>query len=192
MNLPTGPLFLYYDDMPVSELMKLQKALPKDSVICPRTARLAGASLAAGTPNALEALAKRLEPFVLQKTRLENPDLNEEEINWIATGNRGLSSETLFSHTVKPLSDTPLDKVTAHPHDGADWKRCMDLCYAVPKVRNNFNVMKGVSGPWKRLVENRSELERLLFDIEDAKDEEERKQLNGILNQRISSLVKGS
>lgn len=77
-------------------------------------------------------------------------------VEWLAHGDRGLSSETIFTHL------TGIDAVGScnrrprwHPTDAGDLGRCRRLLEDdVPELRPAFTRMGEVSAVWKRLVKH--------------------------------------
>jgi len=73
---------------------------------------------------------------------------------WLANGERGLSSETMFTAlTGVDARDRNFPGIY-HPWDTADFWRCENLLRKVPELRPNLPMMAQVSQPWKRLVEH--------------------------------------
>jgi hypothetical protein len=68
--------------------------------------------------------------------------------SWLATGERGLSSETIVTH----LTEVPVTKHQAEPRDPSDFRRCERLLRQVPLARLVFPQMKTASPVWARLV----------------------------------------
>lgn len=80
--------------------------------------------------------------------------------NWLASGNRGISSEAIASY-LTGINFVSGHWFSNHPHDPSDFKRCMDLLEAVPEFRPRLKEMAEVSPIWAELVENWDELEKL-------------------------------
>lgn len=82
---------------------------------------------------------------------------------WLANGERGVSSNTLFQH----LSGIPCleEHLTpCHPCDLADFRRCELLLRRVPEFRDHLYLMAEVSREWARLVERWDEIVALLSE----------------------------
>ena len=79
--------------------------------------------------------------------------------NWLANGNRGISSEAITSHLTGINFRGPWG--LGHPYDPSDFGRCMELLEAVPEFRPRLKEMAEVSPVWAELVENWDELEKL-------------------------------
>lgn len=89
-----------------------------------------------------------------------------EQMNaWLQTGDRGVSSETIFS----VLSGVKIARKCGHPYDPADFFRCYQLLKAVPAWRARIGEMANVSQVWVILVENWDELEVLAIECEKMK-----------------------
>lgn len=78
--------------------------------------------------------------------------ISEDEIQWLANGERGISSDTIFSHI------TGLNVLKgwrgSHPHDPDDMTRCIKLLERCPSVAKRFDSMREVSPEWARLVDS--------------------------------------
>lgn len=82
-------------------------------------------------------------------------NLSREANEWLRTGERGLSSEAIFSKLtgINILSPHPLGNAP-HPYDPDDFQRCEKLLRAVPDFRARLNEMRKCSKEWNSLVEN--------------------------------------
>jgi len=82
--------------------------------------------------------------------------LSEAAKTWLAEGERGVSSETIFSEM------TGIPVVGRHgghpPCDPSDFRRCHLLLEAVPEFKARLAEMAGVSQVWARLVEKWDEI----------------------------------
>jgi len=90
----------------------------------------------------------------------------QSALEWLRTGERGISSEAIFSHLtgIRVLNPTwGLDG----PHDFGDFRRCELLLEAVPEFRERFGEMKTVSPYWARLVDEWPNLVRELDAVPD-------------------------
>ncbi len=76
--------------------------------------------------------------------------LSPAAIEWLKHGERGLSSEAIFSH----LSGIPLGRYGSPPADVGDYKRCRKLLAMVPEFASRFGEMANVSVEWALLVEH--------------------------------------
>lgn len=74
--------------------------------------------------------------------------------DWLATGQRGISSEAIASH----LSGIPITTRRDAPWDPSDFRRCERLLRTVPAARAEFHRMAEVSAHWARLVDVWDEL----------------------------------
>lgn len=88
--------------------------------------------------------------------------LNEKEITqkvvyWLATARTGMSSKCLAVTLLNGGPITTADK--SHPHDPADFERCLTLIQAVPELRERLPIMKDVSKYWSSLIDQWSEVE---------------------------------
>ncbi|MCA8228247.1 hypothetical protein [Burkholderia vietnamiensis] len=136
--------------MPVTAFMSLSSEVSGRAVLDPHLARLLGATLAIGDPEALDAL--RRDPEVLQEARdrvaSEVRGLSPEAAEWYATGERGLSSDAMFyafTGVGKPSVDAPSDP--------DDLRRCRLLLEQVPGFLGQLERMREISAHWARLVD---------------------------------------
>lgn len=69
---------------------------------------------------------------------------------WLATGERGLSSEAIVSH----LTGQQVGRWANgdYPHDVGDFRRCELLLRSVPAARIRFHGMARVNAVWAALV----------------------------------------
>lgn len=90
--------------------------------------------------------------------------LSDAAIQWLALGERGVSSEAIFAKlTGIPVRDYRW--LNTHPHDPDDLYRCRKLLEAVPEFRARLSEMATVSPVWAALVEHWDEL-CTLMDLE--------------------------
>ncbi|HEY9494616.1 MAG TPA: zinc finger-like domain-containing protein, partial [Intrasporangium sp.] len=80
---------------------------------------------------------------------------------WLATGERGISSEAIVSHlTGVPI--TPWHRLADYPLDPADFRRCQLLLERAPLARPYFPAMASRSPQWARLVEAWDDIHALI------------------------------
>jgi hypothetical protein len=156
-------IILGFGPQPVDFFGKATKVCGKDAVLDPDVARMAGANFAIGMPDDLAKLRKLLEAGAVQQAQQDNPGLSEAAARWLASGERGLSSNTIFTHLtgINALRGDHKD----HPYDPSDFRRCRLLLEQVPELVPLFPKMAEVSAAWKDLV-------YLWGDICKAMDEE--------------------
>lgn len=133
-------------------LSKACKLTGRQAVLSPDVARMAGANFAIGNEDVLAALGRRLEAGALLVEQALHPTLAPDAVTWLAVGRRGTSSNTMFTHLtgVDALGGT----APSHPHDPADFDRCLGLLEMVPALRSEVYRMATVSPQWARLVDN--------------------------------------
>lgn len=87
--------------------------------------------------------------------------ISENLVQWLANGERGVSSETIVHHvTGLEMGRTFM---SAPPLDPGDLARCVKLLERCPELVPGFREkMPKVSGEWARLVEHWDELVSLL------------------------------
>lgn len=136
-------------------ISKASKLCGKDAVMCTDVARMAGATMAAGSPDALADLRLRLSAGAVQAQRQENPSLSMQATLWLASGERGLSSETIFQHLtgIKVMKGHWESRYPITPSDPADLRRCRLLLEQVPELEPQFRErMASASKEWTALV----------------------------------------
>lgn len=146
-----GTVVLGFGPQSVDWISKASKLCGKTAVMDSRVAKMAGANLAAGTPEALDALRKRLEAGALQEVKEANPAIGDAAARWLASGERGVSSNTMFAHITGV--DAVGDWGGGHPHDPADFRRCRLLLEQVPSLQPHLGKMRKVSPAWTGLVD---------------------------------------
>lgn len=149
-----GTVVLGFGSQPADWLSKAGKLCGNKAVLDTDVARMAGATHAAGTPEALGVLRHRLEAGALQAQQQANPGLSEAATRWLASGERGLSSETIFEKLtgIQVLKDHWRSYGPHTPSDPADLRRCRLLLEQVPELVPLFQKMSTVSKEWAALV----------------------------------------
>lgn len=148
-----GIVILGYGPQPMDFFQKATKVCGKGAVVSTDVARMAGANVAAGTPEALDALRERLEAGALQEVKNTNPGLSEAATIWLASGERGISSNFIFTHLtgIDAMRGWDAER-DCYPHDPADFRRCHLLLEQVPELQLLFPRMAEVSPQWSALV----------------------------------------
>lgn len=161
MNDTIGTVVLGFGPQPMDWFSKAMKSTGRDAVMDQDVARMAGATLAAGTPAALSALRARLEPGALAAEKSAIPGLSQAAYQWLASGERGMSSEAMFECLtgVKCTKDGTWPKAsTAHPYDPDDFRRCRLLLEQVPELASNLVKLRSLSDAWRGLVDSWAEI----------------------------------
>lgn len=148
---PNGIVVLAFGPQPMDIFAKASKVCGNDAVLDQDVARMAGAMMAVGSPAVLDALRQSLDAGAFQSERAAHPTLSMEATKWLASGARGISSNTIF--TVLTGVDAMRDWGMDHPHDPADFNRCRMLLEQVPELVPLLPRMKDVSPVWAALVE---------------------------------------
>ena len=71
---------------------------------------------------------------------------------WLATGDRGLSSEAIVNRATGINLGRYGGRIIDHPHDVGDLLRCEMMLRAVPLARMTLPLMSNVSPAWAALV----------------------------------------
>lgn len=152
-----GVVVLGFGPQPIDFISKAAKLCGKEAVMCPATARMAGANMAAGTPDKLAQLRERLSFHAIAEAHEAHAgQLSPNAIMWLAIGNRGLSSETLFS--LATGVDLTQDDGYNHPHDPSDLGRCRQLLERCPELVGNLPRVAAAGPEWAALIPRWDEL----------------------------------
>ena len=82
----------------------------------------------------------------------------EHFAQWLANGERGLSSEAIVEHLTGVRVGRYGGFGVDHPYDAGDFRRCEMLLRAHPLARLMFVAMRTASPAWARLVDAWDEL----------------------------------
>lgn len=148
-----GIVVLAFGPQGVDFFKKVEKLVGKDGVLGTQLARMLGANITAGDPELINMLMKKLEPVTLAETAAKhaNSGLSPEAIKWLASGERGTSSETLF--TFATGVDALGDDRGCWPLDPDDFRRCRLLVESCPEVAANMGRVAEHGPTWKAIVE---------------------------------------
>lgn len=94
----------------------------------------------------------------------QNKDVKEKAMWWIANGERGMSSETMWNCLMGNK-----DFQISHPYDPDDFSRCYKLLVAVPEWKNELQKLKPLSKGWSNLVDNWDKLTKMYEQNEKEK-----------------------
>jgi len=169
-----GNVILGFGPQPLDWFAKAGKIAGKKAVFDADIARLACAEFAAGDRESLDTLRSRLIPGALRDFDLNhNTDAYPKGAPlWLVDGERGESSNALFTRLSGINAVMEHGDRTAHPFDPADFRRCHLMLQAVPSLGRRLHEAKDLSPTWAALI---GQWERLckLFD-EEAPDWRER------------------
>ncbi len=124
----------------------------KKAIISPALARMLDATFAFGLQADVDALIAKITPEQEAAAKLSAVarGLSEAAAIWLASGERGNSSETMFTHLTGINANTGTAR--SHPYDPADVRRCWLLLEDVPELNAAFPRMADVSPAWAGLV----------------------------------------
>lgn len=88
--------------------------------------------------------------------------LAADVMDWLAFGERGISSETMLAHFEGLPPKLFSRSAPCHPLDNSDFRRCVQLLNAVPRYRERLDELRTLGGPWPGLVDNWQRFEGLL------------------------------
>ena len=136
--------------LPADAFAMLSHGMPKNAVIDPHAARLLGVTFAVGAPEALKALTADQAVLAEARKRVQGigADLSDSAREWLATGQQGTSSLTIFQR----LTGKKLTQTENHPYDPDDLSRCRQLLDQVPEFRSRLGELAAISPVWAKLV----------------------------------------
>ena len=82
----------------------------------------------------------------------------ESAQEWLLTGDRGISSETIFG----AITGLVINRRKYPPADPADFYRCYKLIKAVPEWKSELHKVAELSKTWKNVIDNWDKLSELL------------------------------
>lgn len=151
---------LIFGALPAAVAKRLFSAFPNGATFDTDLARMTKATFAIGLPEDTQRLREAIADDVILFTRADyaRHNLSDEAIRWLAVGEQGTSSQTMFGVLagVKLYDEDELLK--SHPSDPDDLRRCRLLLESVPELQERLSDMGGISPVWKNLVDNWSEL----------------------------------
>lgn len=156
-------IVLGYGPQPINFFVEAARLLSTSAVVDADVARMAGATFAAGEPEALAELRKRLEPRALkaftssafERQPKEYLQLMPGATKWLAVGERDASSEALFTRlSGVNVTRGAMDGVahTDHPRNPSDFRRCRLMLEACPELAAQLNEAAGMSLEWSVLI----------------------------------------
>lgn len=132
-----------------------------------------GGSFPLQTPIAVDVLAKKISQFNdLHENCLptwkepiadQSKDIEQKAMWWIANGEIGMSSKTIWLHFMGQKIDSYRIN---HPYDPDDFSRCYKLLEAVPEWKSRILELSTLSTPWKNLSENWGKLTQMFEENE--------------------------
>lgn len=146
-----GNCVLIDGPVPASAFPILSKLVPEDSVMDTDAARVLGVTFAFGPEGELTALREAHANAAASRSKRLHPNISPQAAEWLANGERGTSSNAIFSHL------TGIDATGFHgfdtPYDPADFRRCRLLLERVPELVPLLPAMRSVSPAWSCLVD---------------------------------------
>lgn len=162
-----GNVFLSFGPQSAHALNEAYLSLGSHAIFCTDTARMAGARIAAGTPEALAQLRHLLAPHALETQKRNTPNLSNEANAWLSYGERGPAAESIFQQLtgVQLLEGALADGFPYHPVSTADLHQCLALLEEVPELKSRFPTEMPLASPqWSRLCQKWSTLTQLMED----------------------------
>lgn len=146
---------LVYGAIPISDMASLLKNAGRGAVMDADLARLAGATLACGLARDVDALKASLYPTVAADAKARYSYLDPVAAEWLATGEHGMSSATIFYRLtgVRPNILRDDDDPVSHPFDPDDLRRCRLLLEQAPSLQARLGEMRVASPIWAALVD---------------------------------------
>lgn len=91
-------------------------------------------------------------------------DKEKRMMQWLANGNRGSSSNTMFE-VITGIKCQDYD-YQDHPYDQGDFGRCKKLIDLIPELKDGFEKLSKLSKAWKNIIANWDKL----CELYDSKD----------------------
>lgn len=150
-----GDCVLIDGPVPMSKFEYLTKLAPPGSVLDSDTARVLGVTFAMGPAEDLQALREAGADAAYRRERASRPGLSDAAVRWLASGERGLSSNAMFTRLtgIDATDGREADRV-AHPRDPADFRRCRLLLEQAPELGENLVKMRSLSDAWRGLIDD--------------------------------------
>lgn len=160
--MKSGIVVLGYGPQSIGFIADASAMCGDGAMIDTNIARQAGADFAIGSRAAIEQLAVVLELGALAKAQKAhaNSNLSIEAIQWLATGERGTSANTMFTAItgVDVLGEWGPD----HPYDPSDFSRCLGLLEACPELAGGLDKVRAISPQWNALIDHWDNLSDLI------------------------------
>ena len=156
-NSESGFIILHYGPMGIERLRivsKIAEIMGEINLkIDVTTANMADAGFAfSENKNVSQKLQDRLLQGSINDMEEKYPDLPADAIRWLASGQYGQSSEAMLYAVFG--SESGLEKVTSHPLDISDLRRCFILYESVEEVRDNLHLVAKISDCWADIIED--------------------------------------
>ena len=84
--------------------------------------------------------------------------MKDKILNWFGTGRVGASSKAMALASIGASNDG------SHPHDPADFNRCLLLLEQVPEIRNHMEKIAAINDSWAKLVARWDDVEQSFLD----------------------------
>lgn len=161
-----GGCVLIFGEVPINSLQALMKLAPENSVIDTNLASMVEANIAFGPAIEMNNLRKKFADGSLKReaAKPENQGMSDAALQWLATGERGLSSEAMFTFLHAQDPSIFKDKDFPHPYDPGDLRRCMLMLEQVPELKPKIKMMSYASNSWAALVNVWEVLEEMMDD----------------------------
>ncbi|MEQ6436251.1 hypothetical protein V8Z74_14650 [Comamonas sp. w2-DMI] len=162
-----GNVFLSFGPQSAQALSNECLRLGNQAVYCSNTARMAGARVAAGTPEALARLRQLLAPHALEVQKRSTPELSDHANSWLSRGERGPAADSIFQHLtgIQVLKGSWAKGFPYHPVSTDDLRQCLELLNEVPELQAKFHLhMPSASTQWAQLCQKWSTLAKLMED----------------------------
>lgn len=150
--------------VPVHEMGKLLAMGEEGDVLDTRLAHQIGATRVFGSQEGLAAL--RAKGLPLSRERIEQiaaakaAGLSAAAVDWVRAGDRGKSSETIFTHLTGVSLRTP--EAYGLPGDPSDFGCCRKLLEAVPELEPELHRLAQLGPAWAALVVRWQEIASLM------------------------------
>ena len=145
---------LIFGSVPITAFATLTKLVPKKSVMSPQLSQLAGCNMAMGLSDDIDALIAELTPAAIIRTQMHYSatGLSDSAVRWLAVGERGSSSDTMFATLTGIVPVDAKRDAKAYPHDPDDLRRCRLLLDQVPELTVDVEKLSAISPIWARIA----------------------------------------
>lgn len=133
-------------------LSNFVKIMPKKTIVSPQLAQMLNCNFAFGLAKDVNALIASITPAANAAAIASAAarGISEAAARWLATGERGISSNTMF--TILTGVDALEGWSPGYPIDPSDLRRCRLLLEQCPELTKEFPRMANASKMWAGLV----------------------------------------
>ena len=145
-------IILAFGDIPIDALSEFSRLAGKQAVHSTVLSKMSGATIACGDQARISKLVEALKPGAIAAKQGDpaNSMLLPEEVEWLAYGERGASSNTLFKYATGVNACG--DYRDSYPHNPDDLRRCRLLLEKSPRLRDTMHQVANAGPQWMMLL----------------------------------------